>query len=895
MGNSLVVKHRITLDLSHRGAQVTVPVTKADTLSQQIIITLRNGTEPVELPDGTRAAIAIHNGADGTGVLDSCIVDHVNNAVVYTFAVDALSVAGNIACDITVFDKEGASLGTPRFNLFVDETGADETAEQLTEALKANGSSWQLVRDVYVKADEAANSADLARQHEVYARVYSDSAASSYKSARAAADEAKDEVNKVKDIPQRVNDIDRRLGGIAELAQGKAKTYVAEKLTELFERLRVVLRGNDNPLAPRDAYEVEHPYWEMGGERTRLHTGDVILIASRDTPDYWFYEKENKFFLLRLENRIPAENYVEKVTDVALEKRVYAVDDIGTQIMLEASQKPSGNSLALRNDGRMAVAAPRGNDDSVPLGYADARYTSKAEAQNIREVAEGKTKSFTVTSLADIGTIFRIDCSTVADEYTITSRRIEYNGILYDLKNGDVFLIVDTEVPDYWVSIDNMKIYKLETTKVDLTGYLKKDDSKSTRKKVYAKNEDGSQTLLECSTGRGPDTIALRDISGHLTSSDPTTDIQCVPLGFADRRYGLRNETRALQAARPYNVSISDIEHQVVEGDRSPVSSGALFNALADAKMVINGQRLAAGGTAVIKQTAYGEYEVYGDGATVSYNGNTFSGRLHQIMLYTTKLSDGSTDTRYRHVSVGSSLLSGYNVEYGTLSTDINIVANELSFFTSKKAISGVEQVPVTTPELAYSLSKDGTYYTLTGVSSTPTDTDIVIASHIDGIPVTTIENRALISIEDMTSLVIPNTVTTIKEYGLALGAPKLAYLKIPHSITTLEQHAICSPYTKHIDFLANVSVIPRSCFQGNNAICDFTIPEGVTEIGISAFENCLKLTAIRFPKSIQTLGWTLFRFCNNLKDIYVPWSDGEVANAPWGATNATIHYNSEV
>lgn len=30
-----------------------------------------------------------------------------------------------------------------------------------------------------------------------------------------------------------------------------------------------------------------------------------------------------------------------------------------------------------------------------------------------------------------------------------------------------------------------------------------------------------------------------------------------------------------------------------------------------------------------------------------------------------------------------------------------------------------------------------------------------------------------------------------------------------------------------------------------------------------------------------------------NLRDIYVPWSQGEVPNAPWGATDATIHYNT--
>lgn len=35
------------------------------------------------------------------------------------------------------------------------------------------------------------------------------------------------------------------------------------------------------------------------------------------------------------------------------------------------------------------------------------------------------------------------------------------------------------------------------------------------------------------------------------------------------------------------------------------------------------------------------------------------------------------------------------------------------------------------------------------------------------------------------------------------------------------------------------------------------------------------------------------FRNANNLADIYVPWSEGAVADAPWGATTATIHYDT--
>ena len=35
------------------------------------------------------------------------------------------------------------------------------------------------------------------------------------------------------------------------------------------------------------------------------------------------------------------------------------------------------------------------------------------------------------------------------------------------------------------------------------------------------------------------------------------------------------------------------------------------------------------------------------------------------------------------------------------------------------------------------------------------------------------------------------------------------------------------------------------------------------------------------------------FSGCTNLTDIYVPWAEDALANAPWGAPNATVHYNT--
>lgn len=58
----------------------------------------------------------------------------------------------------------------------------------------------------------------------------------------------------------------------------------------------------------------------------------------------------------------------------------------------------------------------------------------------------------------------------------------------------------------------------------------------------------------------------------------------------------------------------------------------------------------------------------------------------------------------------------------------------------------------------------------------------------------------------------------------------------------------------------------------------------------------CTKLKTVIFKaKSMTNISKYAFAMCDALTDIYVPWAEGAVANAPWGATNATVHYNSAV
>ena len=89
------------------------------------------------------------------------------------------------------------------------------------------------------------------------------------------------------------------------------------------------------------------------------------------------------------------------------------------------------------------------------------------------------------------------------------------------------------------------------------------------------------------------------------------------------------------------------------------------------------------------------------------------------------------------------------------------------------------------------------------------------------------------------------------------------------------------------------VTWIGNYAFYGNGSLALTSLPAAVSAIGPYAFRNCSGLNEITFMgKPSVGVDGTAFMNCNNLLTINVPWADGEVANAPWGATKATINYN---
>ena len=116
----------------------------------------------------------------------------------------------------------------------------------------------------------------------------------------------------------------------------------------------------------------------------------------------------------------------------------------------------------------------------------------------------------------------------------------------------------------------------------------------------------------------------------------------------------------------------------------------------------------------------------------------------------------------------------------------------------------------------------------------------------------------------------------------------------IGEGIERFEEGSFRTYYSLQTVKLPNtLKYIGSSSFAWCQSLYEVEIPRRVEEIGDFAFGGSQDLRSVTFHGTPRVIDGLAFSQCYSLENIYVPWSEGEVANAPWGATNATIHYNS--
>ena len=115
----------------------------------------------------------------------------------------------------------------------------------------------------------------------------------------------------------------------------------------------------------------------------------------------------------------------------------------------------------------------------------------------------------------------------------------------------------------------------------------------------------------------------------------------------------------------------------------------------------------------------------------------------------------------------------------------------------------------------------------------------------------------------------------------------------LPSDLTQIGSYAFNSCTNLALTSLpAGLTSIGEGAFNGCTNLALTSLPAGLTSIGSYAFDSCTGLTSITFQGKPASISSSAFPRCFNLTTINVPWAEGAVTGAPWGATNATINYN---
>lgn len=179
-----------------------------------------------------------------------------------------------------------------------------------------------------------------------------------------------------------------------------------------------------------------------------------------------------------------------------------------------------------------------------------------------------------------------------------------------------------------------------------------------------------------------------------------------------------------------------------------------------------------------------------------------------------------------------------------------------------------------------------------------------------EGTKLETIDKFAFKGCNNLKSIVIPASVTTIGAYAFS-GCTNLTSVTfeegskletldtsfydsgvteftIPKNVKKIESIAfmnLSSLKSVRFEDDSNVTVLPSQLFDGcyNLTTIDFGKNSKIQTIEYSVFEKCVKLTAIDIPKSVTKIGDFAFRRCKAIKSITIPAGVESVGRQAFG------------
>ena len=166
---------------------------------------------------------------------------------------------------------------------------------------------------------------------------------------------------------------------------------------------------------------------------------------------------------------------------------------------------------------------------------------------------------------------------------------------------------------------------------------------------------------------------------------------------------------------------------------------------------------------------------------------------------------------------------------------------------------------------------------------------------------VTTLNSSSLSQLANLKHLIIPDEVISADD---AIDGSSLLTITIGSgmenlgsdpfnscsALTTITVNEQNQTYSSENGVLFNKDKTQILRYPRSKTETSFTIPATVTSLVDYTFYRADNLTVLTFegtPENIES-----YALPSSLTTINVPWAEGTVANAPWGATNATINYS---
>lgn len=177
---------------------------------------------------------------------------------------------------------------------------------------------------------------------------------------------------------------------------------------------------------------------------------------------------------------------------------------------------------------------------------------------------------------------------------------------------------------------------------------------------------------------------------------------------------------------------------------------------------------------------------------------------------------------------------------------------------------------------------------------------------------VTRIGSRAFYYGSSLKSLFIPFNLTSISLDETFYGCSSLENIMVDENNAvyksvdgilyskdekSLIKYTTGNPST-HFTIKEGVENIARHAFENSRNLTSVTIGNSVTVLEARAFYGCPNIAVIRVGNGITSIASNAFAckgtgFTTALTDVYIDKPEDSISGAPWGAYDATIHWNT--